>query len=291
MNHRISSRQQTIKSICFITILYIANFCIPAYGQITKSKNIKVALIYTVTTPELKEDVVREITNQLGKDIDFLTYEVPEVFNEILETGYVTAIPAARMIATYMKAVEEEADAILSICSTVEDVAYSAQDIARYLGVPIVMVNEEMCREAVRKGSKIAIMSTFPTSIEPTKNTLQRVSREIGKPIEIFEVLVEGGFGLAQEQLKSLMAEKAKGIASQVDVIIFSQGSMAYCEEYLENMYHKEIISNPYFSAKALKEALIKKGKRLSVVFLLDKEGNTFISQSDMLIYSTFTDR
>ena len=56
------------------------------------------------------------------------------------------------------------------------------------------------------------------------------------------------------------MTEYAGKIADQVDVILFAQGSMAYCEEYIHEKYGKPVLSSPRFGAAALKEALIKKG-------------------------------
>lgn len=247
-------------NICFVLFSLFGSTCNALYGQTGLGKKVKVALIYTVTTPELKEDMEREVREQLGNNVEMMIYEVPSVFEEIRDTGYVTAAPAARLIATYMNAVEAGADAVLSICSTVADIAYSMQDAARYMGVPIVMINEEMCREAVKRGERIAVMATFPTAITPTKNTILRVAREMGKPIEVREVLVEGGFGLDQEQFRALMAAKAGEVAEETDVFLFAQGSMAYCEKYIADMYHKTVLSNPYFGAKALKDALIAKG-------------------------------
>ena len=58
---------------------------------------------------------------------------------------------------------------MLNLCSSVGEVADSAQDVAKYIGVPIVRVDEEMCREAVRKGQRIGVMATLPTTLEPTK--------------------------------------------------------------------------------------------------------------------------
>ncbi len=219
-----------------------------------------VALVYTVTTPELKEDVVREIKGQVGEETRLLVYEVPEAFEEIKRTGYVTARSAAKVIGTYMRAVEDGADVILSICSTVEDIAYNARDIARYTGIPIIMVNEEMCREAVRRGGVIAIVSTFPMSLSPTRDTLLRIAREMNKRVDIKEVLVEGGFGMEANRLKSLIAERIKASAGQADVILFTQGSMAYCEHHIEKRLRKEVLTNPFFSAKAVKDALLRKG-------------------------------
>jgi len=258
MNKRFFS----IKFIFLIISLWIVQLVGNSYcfGQVAVSKDVKVALVYTVTTPELKEDMLREVTKELG-NVEILNYEVPEVFEEIKSTGYVTVPPAAKLIKTYMDAIEDGADAILSICSTTGDIAYSMQDAAKYIGVPILIVNEEMCREAVRRGSKIALMATFQSSVDPTRNIVTRVARELGKHVEMKEVLVEGGFGLDQEKFRALMAAKAKTVTDWADVIIFTQGSMAYCEEYIANMYNITVLSNPSFGAKALKAALIEKGK------------------------------
>ena len=103
-------------------------------------------------------------------------------------------------------------------------------DLVREIGVPIVRVDEEMCREAVRKGQRIGVMATLPTTLEPTKGTILRMARECGKHVELVDCLVDGAFGLDQDQFKARMTEMAATIADQVDVIVFAQGSMAYCE-------------------------------------------------------------
>ena len=83
----------------------------------------------------------------------------------------------------------------------------------------------------------------------------------MGKHVEVTEVLVDGAYGLDSEQFKSRMTEEAAKITDQVDVIVFSQGSMAYCEKLIADRFHKTVLSNPYYGAKALKAALVEKGK------------------------------
>ena len=78
--------------------------------------------------------------------------------------------------------------------------------------------------------------------------------------MKLVDALVDGAFGLDQDQFKALMSEYAEKIADQVDVILFAQGSMAYCEEYIHEKYGKTVLSSPRFGAAALKEALVKKG-------------------------------
>ena len=221
---------------------------------------MKVALVYTSTTPELIELVEKEVGDVLPRETEVASYQDPSILAEVRDAGYVTAPPAARLVGMYMTAVSEGADAILNLCSSEGEMTDAAQDIARYTGIPIVRVDEEMCREAVRQGKRIGVMATLPTTLNPTKNTILRVAREMNRQVELVDALVDGGFGLDQEQFKALMSEYAGTIADKVDVILFAQGSMAYCEEYIHEKYGKVVLSSPRFGAAALKDALVKKG-------------------------------
>lgn len=221
---------------------------------------MKVGLIYTSTTPELIELVEQEVKKQLGENVEMYSLQDPSILADVREAGYVTAAPAARLIGMYMQAVEAGCDAMLNLCSSVGEVADCAQDAARYLGVPIVRVDEEMCREAVRRGSRIGVMATLPTTLTPTKNTVARVAREAGKNVELVDCLVDGAFGLDQDQFRTRLTEAAAAIIDKVDVVVLAQGSMAYAEPHLESVYGKAFLGSPRFGAAELKKALERKG-------------------------------
>ena len=161
----------------------------------------------------------------------------------------------------YMKAAEEGVDAMLNLCSSVGEVADSAQDVAKYIGVPIVRVDEEMCREAVRKGQRIGVMATLPTTLgthqghHPAHGPRVQQARGTGG--------LSGGRCIRsgiEDQFKARMTEMAGTIADKVDVIVFAQGSMAYCEQYIADKFGKVVLSSPRFGAAELKKALEKKG-------------------------------
>lgn len=221
---------------------------------------MKVGLIYTSTTPELIELVEQEVKAQLGEDVEMLSLQDASILAQVREAGYVTTAPAARLIGMYMKAAEEGVDAMLNLCSSVGEVADCAQDVAKYIGVPIVRVDEEMCRQAVRTGSKIGVMATLPTTLEPTKATVARVAREAGKHVELVDCLVDGAFGLDQEQFRKRLCDAAATFIDKVDVVVLAQGSMAYAEPYLEQVYGKPFLGSPRFGALELKKALQSKG-------------------------------
>lgn len=223
-------------------------------------KQIKIGVVYTSTTPELIHMVEEEIRKQVGEETELYSQQDPSVLAEIRENGYVTAQPAARLITMYMNAVRENCDVIYNACSSVGETADSMQSTAAYLGIPIVRIDEEMCREAVRKGQKIGVMATLRTTLEPTMNTIKRIAREYGKKIELTECLVEGAFGLNQEEFRQKMTEYALQIAPETDVILFAQGSMAYCEQEIAAKTGQTVLSSPRFGARELRSVLIRNG-------------------------------
>ena len=221
---------------------------------------MKVALVYTSTTPELIDMVEREVRANIGPDADILSLQDPSILAQVREAGYVTPAPAARLIGMYMDAIGQGADAVLNICSSVGEVADSVQTAAAYIGVPIVRIDEDMCREAVRLGSRIGVLATLPTTLEPTKGTISRVARAMGRHVTLVDGLIDGAFGLDQTQFRRLLLEAAGKIIDQVDVIVLAQGSMAYVEKDITAAYGKPTLSSPRFGAVALRKALAEKG-------------------------------
>lgn len=221
---------------------------------------MKAALVYTSTTPELIELVEREVRKNIGEEAELISMQDPSILAEVRAAGYVTPTAAARLMGMYMKAVGEGADAILNLCSSVGEVADAAQSAAAYIGVPIVRIDEDMCKEAVRLGKRVGVLATLATTLEPTKNTISRVARGMAKHVELVDGLIDGAFGLNQDQFRKLLLEAAGKIVNDVDVIVLAQGSMAYVEEDLHQAYGKPVLSSPRFGAIALKKALEEKG-------------------------------
>lgn len=221
---------------------------------------MKAALIYTSTTPELIELVEREVRKNIGEEAELLSLQNPGILASVREAGYVTPQAASELISMYMEAVKQGADAILNICSSVGEVADCMQTAAAYIGVPIVRIDEEMCREAVRRGSRIAVMATLPTTLTPTRNTVKRVAREMGRHVELVDILVDGAFGLDPESFRKLLLTRASEVKDKADVILLAQGSMAYVEEDIDRELGIITLSSPRFGAVELRKVLEKKG-------------------------------
>ena len=220
---------------------------------------MKVALVYTSFTLELIETLEAEVRKALGTGAELFSLKDPSLLAEIRGAGYVTPTAAARLMGMYCDAVAQGADAILNICSSAGEIADAFQSAAKYIGVPVVRIDEEMCREAVRLGGRIGVLATLPTTLEPTKNTLRRVAREMGRHVELVDGLVDA-FGADQDRFRALLIDAARSLADDVDVIVLAQGSMAYVERDIEAAVGRPTLSSPRFGAAALRDALRGKG-------------------------------
>ncbi len=223
---------------------------------------MKVALVYTSFTPELIETLEAEVRKALGPNAELFSLKDPSLLAEIRDAGYVTPTAAARLMGMYCDAVAQGADAILNICSSAGEIADAFQNAAKYIGVPVVRIDEEMCREAVRLGRRIGVLATLPTTLEPTKNTLRRVAREMGRHVELVDGLVDA-FGADQDRFRALLIDAGRSLADDVDVIVLAQGSMAYVERDIEAAVGRPTLSSPRFGAAALRDALRGKGLEL----------------------------
>ncbi len=221
---------------------------------------MKIGVCYTSTTPELIQLVNAELTKNIGAGAEYLTYQDPTILAEVREAHYVTATATARLMGEYVQAINDGADVILNVCSSVGEVANSAQDFAKFTGIPIVRIDEEMCRDAVRRGTRIGVMATLSSTLDPTKNTILRVAREMNKRVELVDGLIDGAFGLTPEKFKAVMSDKAKELAPHVDVLLFAQGSMAYCEADIAKETGMFVASSPRYGAIEVMKALRAKG-------------------------------
>ena len=215
---------------------------------------MKVALVYTSFTPELIETLEGEVRKNLG-DADLISFKDPSILAEVREAGYVTPTAAARLMAMYCEGVAQGADAILNICSSVGEAADAFQDAAKYIGVPVVRIDEEMCREAVRLGARVGVLATLPTTLEPTRNTLSRVAREMGLHVELVDGLVDA-FGADQDRFRALLIDAARSLADDVDVIVLAQASMAHMEAPVQQATGIATLSSPARCIEQIKTLL-----------------------------------
>jgi Asp/Glu/hydantoin racemase len=217
---------------------------------------MKVAVIYTSTTPELVEMINTQLQKQFeGKNLEIISYKDPSILQEARENGYVTSGCARRLMNLYEQAVKDGADILFNVCSSVGDVAKLAKPLYEITGVRFVRIDEDMAMAAVRSGRRIGVLATLPTTLEPTKRLVRDCADALGKDIIIVDALADGAFGLDREQFRQMLIDTASKIKDQVDVLLFAQGSMAYAEEDVSKAVGLPVYSSIKFGAAAVKAA------------------------------------
>lgn len=176
---------------------------------------------------------------------------------DVVKAGEATPAVKRRLFQYYQHAVDMGADVILNTCSSVGEVA----DIARqFIQTPIVKIDELMAQEAVQHYTKIGVLATLPTTLQPTMRLIQKQAAALGKQAEIVEGLASGAFDALvsgkPEVHDQLLFETAVSVASKVDVLVLAQGSMARMRESLQEKTGKPVLSSPSLGVQDIKNRL-----------------------------------
>jgi Asp/Glu/hydantoin racemase len=119
-------------------------------------------------------------------------------------------------------------DAILNQCSTVGGAVDLIQPMLR---IPYVKVDQPMAEEAVRLGSKIAVIATAISTVEPSSQLVEAMARKAGKSVTVSRRFCEGAYDALlkngdQAKHNEIVIGTVKKAAESHDVIVMAQGSM-----------------------------------------------------------------
>jgi len=158
--------------------------------------------------------------------VEFITDST--LLTEVRANGGPTESVYARM-TLYAKAAElSGADLIVNSCSTVGEVADA---YAKEVSIPVMRIEEPMCREAAALGTKFAIIGTVETSMGPCARIIERLVAERGETADCrlfvqnaaWDALVAGH---PEEHNRILLENIRKLAAEDYDAIVMSQVSM-----------------------------------------------------------------
>lgn len=218
---------------------------------------MKVAAIYTATTPELIADLDAALLNGLpSSDVEVVSYQNPAILQEARDNGGLTAHCARMLMDLYEQAVRDGANVLLNVCSSVGKAARLAKPIYELMGVPFVRIDEDMAMTAVNTGSRVGVLATLPTTLEPTKALVRECAAKLGKDVVVVDALADGAFGLNQDQFREKLIATSMPIVDKIDVLVMAQGSMAYAEQDVSKALGLPVLSSVRFGAEAVKRVV-----------------------------------
>lgn len=179
------------------------------------------------------------------------------LIQEVIANNKVTPAVKRRLLSYYMTAADSGADVVFNCCSSVGGIADLGNEIAP---IPVFRIDYPMAVKAVNSAKRIGVISTLPTTLEPTCRLLLNAAKQEGKEVELVEGLADGAFAAGQsgdgETHDRLIAEAAANIADKVDLFVLAQGSMARMEQRLSELTGKPVLSSPVSGVKGLREFL-----------------------------------
>ena len=179
------------------------------------------------------------------------------LIQEVIANGQVTPAVRRRLLSHYVAAADAGAQVVFNTCSSVGDVADYGN---LYAPVPVFRIDQPMAAKAVAEASRIGVISTLSTTLAPTCRLLRNEAAKAGRQVTLVEGLADGAFAAGQsgdaQTHDRLIAEAARRIASQVDLFVLAQGSMARMEQRLAELTAKPVLSSPVLGVKGLRQFL-----------------------------------
>ncbi|MEY2243271.1 aspartate/glutamate racemase family protein [Streptomyces sp. BF23-18] len=125
-------------------------------------------------------------------------------------------------------AVADGARVVLCTCSTIGAVAERTD-----AGVPVLRVDRPMAAAAVSAGSRVVVLATVASTLEPTVALVEEEARRAGRPVEARTALVDDAWALFEagdtDGCARVVAVAADAVAD-ADVIVLAQASMTAAE-------------------------------------------------------------
>jgi aspartate/glutamate racemase len=179
------------------------------------------------------------------------------LIQDVIREGKVPESVRIRLFHYYESAVQAGADVIFNTCSSVGDVAIEAR---QKLPVPLVKIDDAMARRAVREYSRIGVMATLPTTLDPTRRLIERFAGEMSKKIEIVEGLAAGAFQSLidgdAERHDRLVLKTAVDLSDRVEVYVLAQGSMARVQDEIVEKTGKPVLTSPLLGTLEVKSLI-----------------------------------
>lgn len=193
-----------------------------------------------------------------GKDIKIFNIVDDSLIKNTIARNKLTEDTSRRVVNYVGSAEAAGADFILVTCSSIGSAVETSASLTK---VPVLRVDQPMADKAVTMGTRIGVVATLPTTLEPTSDLVLRRAAKAGKKIELSSKLCEGAFealmGGEPEKHDQMVAEALKELLAKVDVILLAQASMARVVSQLSEEDRKvPILASPAIAMEYLSTIL-----------------------------------
>jgi Asp/Glu/hydantoin racemase len=174
------------------------------------------------------------------------------------KTGSLTPTTRRRVLGYVESAADAGADLVVVTCSSIGPAVDASHD---FVDVPVLRIDEPMADEAVQLGSRIGVLATLSTTLQPTADLVARRAQAAGKDVEVVARVCDGAFdALAsgdRDRHDELVRAGLRELIADVDVVVLAQASMARIVETLPEAERTvPILSSPRLGMQRVAELL-----------------------------------
>jgi aspartate/glutamate racemase len=209
-------------------------------------KSVIMKTVVAVHTALAMVEPVKKLFADNLPEVRLINIVDDSLIQDVIREGKVPDPVRKRLFHYYDAAVETGADVIFNTCSSVGDVAIEARE---KLPIPLVKIDDAMARKAVQEYSRIGVMATLPTTLDPTRRLIERFASEFFREVEIVEGLAEGAFQSLMDgdpdRHDRLVLQTAVDLAGRVDAFVLAQGSMARVQDAILEKTGKAVLTSP----------------------------------------------
>jgi Asp/Glu/hydantoin racemase len=204
---------------------------------------------------------INDIVRKLMPHVRIVNFLDDAIVADIFRDKGITDSVRRRLAHLGQCAAEAKVDALVITCSSISE---TAATVAEASGLPVFKIDEAMAEEAVRLGTRIGVIATLPTTLEPTCRLIESKARDAGKAIVIRRELADEAFkqlaqGNADAHDQILRAALDK-LAETEDVIVLAQASMARLIEVPAFRLRVPVLASPMLGMKFVQTRLRERG-------------------------------
>ena len=176
---------------------------------------------------------------------------------DVMQHGGITPKVIARMCAYVQAAANNGADLIFNQCSSVGEAADIA---AKLVTVPVLKVDSPMAERAVELGTRIGVVATVQSTMQPSCKLIRSKAAEAGKRVEIVDYLVDGALAVLLKENNrakhnAMVLDSVRRAATECDVIVLAQGSMTVLLPELTEI-SKPVLTSPRLGVERARQML-----------------------------------
>jgi Asp/Glu/hydantoin racemase len=192
-------------------------------GEATKMR--RVVLVHTVAG---LVPVFQDLAKQLPGDVKVSNIVDDSLLEDAIAAGGLTPSVSRRVVGHILSAADSGAVAVLATCSSIGPAVEIASQV---VGVPVLRIDEPMASAAIESATRIGVLATVVSTLDPTVDLLRRRARHLGKDVDLVPVLKADAFAAIRSgdgaRHDAVVGEALVELARDVDAIVLAQASMA----------------------------------------------------------------